>query len=425
MPQTPPESNPQLGIVLEHTPDRKPHRPGDTVSGRVYRTAAGVAPEAKVIVTLHGRSKCKITKSTGQSSQSYRSSFNCLTAPVETQVLLSRTPLHIPAGSAGESWPFAITIPPLVSDVRNEWQVKYYAAPGGTPETLFPPPATFQIQDESFIQGKEWQAFTEYYVRARIEIWHRHKGYSHTATAPFLLRNVHPGPPITEFSMRASTIQHTVSAYRLVPGVTELSFGQKTRQKLGSHKVPKLTFKVTVFLPRTLQMENTNIIPVTLVIASVSQLTSEIVQDVPQEIILKSFRLRVKPRTTVQAERHGASKSSAEVSCVPSSGAMRLLGQQICMPVTPGSGVESTPLDLGEILGIRTPERGIYPDFLTYNIVHKHELIWGLDGSVAGQDFSLSSSTYSVKILPGPGGPGEEELPGYSRGKDAPPAYSG
>ncbi|KAL4788158.1 hypothetical protein BJX76DRAFT_316507 [Aspergillus varians] len=427
MPATLALSSPQLGIVLDNAPDGKPHRPGDTITGHVLRTTVGVAPGATVTVTIHGRSKSKIQKSRGQSTSRYRTSFNCLSAPVDTQVLLSGAPLHIPEGSAGESWPFAITIPPLVRDIRDNWQRKYFTAPGGALETPFPPPGTFSFRWESFMASEKCETFTEYYVQAKLELLHQYKGRttreSHIATAPFPLRDVNPGPPITDFNMTEHRRAHTVTTYRLVPGVTELSFSQQTRQTLNSSKVPKLAFNVTLSLPRTLQVNNENTIPIILAITPNTRSSSEIIHDIPQQVTIKLLQISIKPRTFVQAERHDSSKSSPEVNLVPNS-AVASLRQQICIPVTPGAGAKSVTLDLGEILGIRMPQRGLHPDFITYNIAHKHEMLWKVTGHVAGEYFTLSSSQ-SVQILPGPGEVDGDELPGYSRGKDAPPAYDG
>lgn len=433
MPQKFAKSSPQLAIILEQPLDKQPHRPGDTITGRVYRAAPGVAPEARVSVTIYGRTKSKLTVKRGQSTSYYRTSINTLSAPIENQVLFSGSALHIPQGSAGEAWPFAIQIPPFVRDIRDAWQQKYFWSPGGSLQTPFPPPGTLHFSGDSFLSGKTCNAFTEYYVHAKIELLHQHKGRtvsdSHTAIAPFPLRNVHPGPPITDFNMKLCRQNHTASAYKLVPGVGDLSFGQKTRQLFSSSKVPKLVLSITLSLPQTLQVGNKGTIPITLRINTVTPPTSEVIHDIPQDIMITSFSLRVKPHTLVRAERHSFDKSSPEVRLVPVVPIQALAsgeGQRLCITVTPGSGeAQPEPLRLGEMLGIRVPDPGPYPtsnlqpDLLTYNILRTHKLVWEMTASVAGEHLQMGG-LQGVRVLPGPG---DGELPGYSKGNEALPSY--
>ncbi|CBF81533.1 uncharacterized protein ANIA_05622 [Aspergillus nidulans FGSC A4] len=391
----------QLAIILDRPLDGKPHRPGDTIAGRVYRTAPGVAPEAKVTVTIRGRCKSKINIRRGNSTSVYRTNFDALSTPtgVETHVLTLGQPLHIPQGSPGESWPFAIKIPDLVYDIRDEWQQKYFTAPGGHLDTPFPPPASYVFTGSS-LMGDSCYAFTEYWVEAHIELLRQHKGRTvadrHTAIAPFPLRNVHLGPAITEFNMREFKRHHTTWAYRLVPGTTKISFGQKTRQLFASSKVPKIGLRIRLSLPHTLQVGNEQTIPTTLHIDPDLDSTSLAIHGIQQEILITAVRVKVKPTTTVQAERHDFSKSTESVSLVPPGNGNRPLR----MVVTPG-GKASEPLALGEILGIRLPAGCLYPNLITYNIVRSHELKWELDGEIAGSAFKLGS-WHPVRVLPEP-----------------------
>lgn len=369
MPETPALATAQLAIILDQPLDGKPHRPGDTIAGRVYRTAPGVAPEAKVTVTIRGRCKSKITVRRSNTTSVYRTNFDALSTPtgVETHVLTLGQPLHIPRGSPGESWQFAIKIPDLVYDIRDEWQQKYFTAPGGHLDTPFPPPASYVFTGSSLL-GDSCYAFTEYWVEAHIELLRQHKGRTvadqHTAIAPFPLRNVHLGPAITEFDMREFKRHHTTWAYRLVPGTTKISFGQKTRQLFASSKVPKIGLRIRLSLPHTLQVGNERTIPITLHIDPDLDSTSAAIHGIQQEILITAVRVKVKPTTTVQAERHEFPKSAESVSLVPPGNGDRPLR----MVVTPG-GKASEPLALDEILGIRLPAGSLHPDLITYNIV--------------------------------------------------------
>ncbi|KAL4942498.1 hypothetical protein BDV06DRAFT_211771 [Aspergillus oleicola] len=422
MPQTTATSTPQLSIILEPHPSNLPHKPGDTISGRVYRTAQGVAPEARVTVALHGRTKTKLQIRRGQNTHTYRSAFNALNPASghvenQAQVLAAGAPIHIPEGGQGESWRFALTIPDLVSDVRDKWQRKYFFAPGGSGVSggeevgVFPPPVTFFWEGDNWFTGKRGHGFTEYYVQATIQLVRQDRRTEHTAIAPFPLRNVYPGLPVTDFGIQPCTKRTVIQAYRLVPGYgdAKLSFGQKTRQMFGSSKVPRLTLIVTMGLPSFLQVANPNIIPVTIKIDPVTTpgMTSEELYDIPQDVMIKSFSLRIKPRTAIQAERHGFDRSSDEVKLLPT-GTYAFFRKDFSITVTPTAAAASEAksgtggtFNLGEGLGIRVPESGLHHDLVTYNIVRSHELIWEVEGIVAGEDFKVGSSQ-PVKVLPGP-----------------------
>ncbi|KAL5335846.1 hypothetical protein BJX70DRAFT_305915 [Aspergillus crustosus] len=443
MPQTLALSSRQLGIQLDR-PQHAFFRPGDTIVGRVYRTASGVAPEARVIVTLHGRTKVKLKIRRGQSEHVYRSSFNCLSAPVDNKLLLAGAPLHIPEGSEGASWPFTITIPPVVTDARQPGDRKYYVSPGGGDGAYFPPPGSFDYShSEMMLKGARCTAFIEYYVQARIELVHQHKGRTkqdiQIATAPFPLWNVHPGPPVTDFALRPHQMRHTIVAYRLAPDMEELSIGQKTRQLFSSSKVPKLTFYLTLHLPHVIQIENTNLIPLTLVFEPILGYTSESIFNIPQQITITSCTMRIKPRTSVQAGRHDFNNSGSEVLLLQSI-AVAVLGREIGVTVTPGSKAgpeaQSAYLNLGEALDLRFRKGGLHPTFAAYNIARVHELIWEVEGSVVGERFK-SKGSHPIVVLPAPSempgvGAGvvqsqpqghSEALPGYSKRVEAPPDY--
>ncbi|KAL2813177.1 hypothetical protein BDW59DRAFT_154950 [Aspergillus cavernicola] len=417
------KSSAQLGIKLDHTAKWQ-YIPGDTIIGHVHRTAHGIAPEAKVSVTIHGHSKSRIKIRSGQSERRYESSFNCLSGPVDTQILHANAPLHIPEGSDGFSWPFAIEIPAAVRDARRESQKKHFSSPGGVDAAaLFPPPGSFTHAGESYLQGEKAKAFIEYYVQAKIEISHQYRGRTvknyQTATAPFKLKNATLGPPVTDFNMKPYGRRHSVLAYKLVPGVGELSFTQKTRQTFSSSKVPSLTFNLIIYLPSKLQIGNMNLIPLKLNIEPINTSTSELIHDIPQQVLIQSISLRLKPRTLVQAEKHRASKSATEVTLI-SPTAILALGREISITVTPGAGATAPPpLRLGEILDFRMRSR-VHPSFKTYNVNRCYELIWQVEGVVAGERFKLGS-THSVEVLPEAfelGGGGGEVLPEYNASMD-------
>jgi hypothetical protein len=430
--------DPELSIKLENprhlSPGHLPrYIPGETIIGVVRRTTPGAVPEARVVVTLHGRCTSKIKIKRGNSESRYESSFNCLSTPMEPEILFSNAPLHIPEGE-GMSWPFAVTIPPVVEDVRRADQRKHYTLPGGP---TFPPPGSFAVYSESiWTTGEKVRASVEYYVQARIELSHVHRGITkkaiHTAKAPFRLRDVKIGPPITNFNLKRHQMTQMIAAYKLVPGIGELTFGQKTRQAFMTTSVPRLTFKFNVILPHTLQLENESPIPIYLSAEPVSGSTTDIIHDVPQTIIIKSFVLRLKQQTMVQAEKHNSVISEA-VNLTPNT-AVRALGREVSLTVIPrtsGQPEESPQINLGEMLDFRMRKHGLHPTFKTYNVGRTYNLAWEVEGRVAGEKFKLGY-THQAKVLPGPSdvpefespAPRPEALPEYLELSEAPPAYS-
>ncbi|KAL3456464.1 hypothetical protein BJX64DRAFT_270692 [Aspergillus heterothallicus] len=430
--------DPELSIKLEPPTGDRQHRgyiPGETIIGVVHRNAPGAIPEAQVVVTLHGKCTSKIKISVGNSESRYESTFNCLSAPMEPQILLPRGPLHVPEGQR-LSWPFAVTIPTLVEDVRRRDQRKHYVLLDGP---SFPPPASFTTySDSSFTSGEKSKATIEYYVQARIELIHSHKGVqrktTHTATAPFRLRSVNIGPPITDFNLKQQQMTHTVFAYKLVPGTRELSFGQKTRQAFMTTSVPRLTFKLNLILPHTLQVDNTSLVPIYLSAEPVAGSTSEAIYKVPQTIIIKSFMLRLRQRTRVQAEKQ-SSETSVAINIIPDN-AINTLGREISLTITPRSGGqpdESSRINIGEMLDFRMRRHNLHPTFKTYNVGRSYDMAWEVDGRVAGEKFKLGYM-HQAKVLPGPHELLEFEssaaptalgdLPEYPGLEEAPPAYS-
>ncbi|KAL2852412.1 hypothetical protein BJY01DRAFT_244587 [Aspergillus pseudoustus] len=430
--------DPELSIKLEcSSRGRLPgYIPGETIVGVVRRIAPGAIPEAQVAVTLHGKCTSKIKIRIGNSESRYESSFNCLSAPMEPQIVFPRAPLHIPEGEE-MSWPFAITIPTVVQDVRRRDQRKLYVLLDGP---NFPPPASFATySDSSFTSGEKSRASVEYYVQAKIELVHVHRGFArkttHTATAPFRMKSVNIGPPITDFNLKRHQMTHTVVAYKLVPGTRELSFGQKTRQTFMTSSVPRLTFKLNVILPHTLQVENTSPIPICLSAEPVVGSTSEIIHDVPQTIIVKSFMLRLKQRTRVQAEDQ-SSENSVAVNLIPEN-AISALGREVSLTVTPctgGQSEESAPINIGEMLDFRMRRHNLHPTFKTYNVGRSYDMAWEVEGRVAGEKFKLGFM-HQARVLPGPhelleferpapAAPPPGALPEYPGLEEAPPAYS-
>ncbi|KAL3479075.1 hypothetical protein BJX99DRAFT_223007 [Aspergillus californicus] len=449
-PLTPVRVSADLSIKLEHTHTPMQYLPGDTIIGTVSRTAPGLLMDAQVTVAIHGNARARVLR--GGSEGPHSSWFNALSTPIEPLILHAHAPLQVPFNSAGTgagegvSWEFALTIPEVGRDIRTGLQ-KDFSEPSGADELgFFAPPASFEagapdrVSYGTYSEGParsvetgKGKGFIEYVVQARIDISTEYRGKSvkrsHTATAPFKLGCVRPGLPITDFKMKMHTARDSIAAYRLIPGMDDLSFKQKTRQAFLSSSVPRITFDIGVSVPRVLQVGNSARIPIVLVIQPVGRLTSDVVLDVPQEIVIKSFALRMRLATRFQAGGIKADQVDGEVDLIGSH-AIAALQREVRVTVTPTSGEgddRGARVDLGELLDFRL-KREFHPSFQTYNVTRMYDLMWEIEGHIAGEDFKLGRFRDAVEVLPrayvplgqmprsvaGPGPGADEVLPGYA-----------
>ncbi|KAL3482778.1 hypothetical protein BJX62DRAFT_245540 [Aspergillus germanicus] len=469
---------PSLAITLDapsshsHSHSKPTYKPGDTISGHVYRVDPSFIPEATVMVTLLGHTKTTIrAHDPGSSALRYESSFNIFTGCFDTLVLHSKAPLSGP----GMSWPFALTIPFSVLDVRESAQCegeggreRCYNSPDGSAGPSFIPPASFEIAEEfSYEDGSGVRASIEYMVQAKIEIAQGY--YNETGrpfvqrvdpvTAPFTLTSVSYSPATTDFGNKVETFQRGVSTFRLIPGVEgKLSLKQKTRQTFMSSSVPTFVMRASISLPRFLQLGNPEVIPMIVYFEGVS-VSSPLIEDVPQVITIKSLTLNLRPKTIFLAEfnpsyggpprRKSSKKLGAPVPMLPSTSIpdlKRAYDQEISFTVTPvstGSGASEIeacePLDLGAILDLRMVNH-VHPTFRTYNLARAWEMAWEMEVDVAGEGVRVGSA-HEVVILPRawegppPDAAGEslhlneqvregDLLPGYAGRDEELPAYS-
>jgi hypothetical protein len=460
---------PSLAITLDvpissahsHSYSKPTYKPGDTISGHVYRVDDSFVPEATVMVTLLGHTKTTIrARGLGPSELRYESSFNIFAGCFDTLVLHSKAPLSGP----GMSWPFALTIPFSVLDVRDSQHSEseggrdsFYSSPDGSAGPSFIPPATFEVAEEfSYEDGSRVSASIEYMVQAKIDIAQGY--YDETGkpfvqkvdpvTAAFALASVSYSPATTDFGNKVETFQRGVSTFRLLPGVEgKLSLAQKTKQTFMSSSVPTFAMRVSVSLPRFLQLDNPEVIPVIVYFEALSD-SSDVIEGVPQVITITSLTLNLRPKTVLLAEfkpsrggppeRKTSKKIGPPVPMLPSTAIpdlRRAYEQEICFTVTPGSSAaagieESEPLDLGAILDLRMVNH-VHPTFRTYNLARTWELAWEMDLEVAGERVRVGSA-HEVVILPRawegppPDAAGESlHLSEQVRGGDLLPGYAG
>ncbi|KAL2808260.1 hypothetical protein BJX63DRAFT_436315 [Aspergillus granulosus] len=447
----------QNPVQLYYLRKHPTYKPGDTISGYVYRTApvSGVIPLTTTItVTLIGHSTANIETNTGR----YESSFDIFDGRVETLVLhSSEARLQRPDESDGLCWPFAFTIPFSVRDVRDYMRhsTGFYSSPDGSEGPTFVPPGSFSLAESvaDCCSGRG-EASIKYSVEAKMELVFNDEGrgtfkVSHTATAPFQIENLSFSEPIANFGSKIETMQRGVYSYKLVPGIEGLTLAQRARKALMSSSVPRFATRVSVSLPVFLQIGNPNPIPVTVAFEPIASSTSEILHDVPQTLTITVLSIQLRPKTTMRADKTVASlndsktvtKTGMWISILPFTAIRDLRAvhdQEVSVVITPGPvGTCTELLELGAILDFRLHEN-LHPSFETYNIARSWELGCEMEVSVAGEKFRVGS-TRNVVVLPrayegpvpvreGTGGASArgrgEMLPEYEKDEELPP-YSG
>ncbi|CAN8097389.1 unnamed protein product [Discula destructiva] len=455
----------------------QPCQPGSIITGRVVRTAPGVSPRATVSIRLRGRAKTRITvtRSNGQSTthSHYRNRFNFF-EPTQTRQFLFDGPLHIAPGAAGEpaSWPFAIDVPTTASlqALRSEagqgnthW---LSLTPGDV--ILVPLPGSFYT--EGHHRNTKFEAYVEYHLEAMLMTLGSH-GKDVTAVLPIQMSAAPRRHPVSDFEIHRRSLQGLVSTYRLVPELqnADLSFKQKTKQLLGSSKVPMFGYTLQVDCPAVIQLGNPKPIPFSMRIVPDQRRTSEDIHEVDQtvaltslELVLKAHTAVIAPRTFGKQESHDTVKhhislpvvglgeiinptidtetpppdAKGAVQSLPSAQPQKPFG--LVLPSKRQVGDE-TALDIGSRMGFTLNSKDatalsrsiastcglVTPDFKTYCIRHDHTLKWKVVLEIAGKTMKHESEQTvtivgpSEEPLPPPPPPsaagqkGEEELPSY------------
>lgn len=398
MPQTQKLSTPDIGIQIEGKPR---FAPGDTISGNINRTTHIVAPRARVTVTLHGRTKAKVSPSSRNDSTHYRTSFRLLNARTTTQVVFDG-PLHIERGRAA-AWPFAMQIPRLVDPAatRSSGQEEASYEPLGRKGR--PLPGSFSFCSTGFSSSLE--AFVEYYLEAKLYVYHENRAREECfATLPVSLRMLQPGPPIADFNVRSQDCfkWDKFISHHLVPGCEDmrLSSHQKLRRFFHSRQVPHLTVKYEVEAPGVIQLGHSTPIPFFLRAIPIWSSTSEILQNVPQKIRIDSIHVEITSYTEAKAMGSLYAHSADGKSRITLGNYSHVEGREAHLPFLP----DDPPLDIGKLMDLRPGYGGLtgrlYPSFKAFNINHgHHQLSWRVRVSVAGEKSEITVRK-PVSILP-------------------------
>lgn len=412
MPRSTVQASPELEIQLEDS--RPAWTGGDVITGRVSRCAPVVSHQATINVTLVGRAKSKMTVSRGQAGTSiYRGRFNFF-PPEETKTQLLSGPIHIPETGDMHSWPFSVKVPSQLdpATVANKSQQKFSYLPLGSSEI------SAQAMPPSFFTKGLWfnityEAYNEYFLLAELTTQSGGSVKTEIATLPInVLAGSTPGP-IAEFhSQRFAPLCH-LSSHRLVPGAenSSLSLQQRTQHLFRSSKVPQYSFTLQVDCPRMLQIGNSTPIPFKLLAIREPSHTTDVLQDHDLELNLASIQLEVRSTTEILCRGTITSHS------VKGNRKTRLVDDtpitERKSPIVVPSSAKAEPLDIGKALNLTLANWGpdlraesssklahsLFPTFTTYNIQHRHKLMWKVEIGSAGTTTKITDEV-DLTLLP-------------------------
>ncbi|GJC87607.1 hypothetical protein ColLi_10445 [Colletotrichum liriopes] len=460
MPQTESKQSPDLSIQLLNP--QTPLYGGSVVLGHVVRKSHIVAPSATVRVRLLGRAKAKLVVDRGNNSTSYyRSRFNFWPDSAVTDVV-HRGPVHVaPGGGEHQAWAFALALPQH-TDAQSvnacggdsAKEACFLRSSAGIPEQ--PLPGSFYLDGRGF--SKRWHGFVEYWIEAELVV----QGKSSLVKAALPVKVFSPptpAPPISDFGLARRNMTGCVTSQRLLPGMeqAELSFKQKTQKFFGSSKVPTFHYTLNVQCPTVVQMGSESSIPFLLHLSPNREKTTDVIEDVPQTVTIKSMHLELQSTTGIicpgTLDSHEASKTR-KLCLARISSLYPTAGESIVLP----SGSKEEPLDLGAVLNLRVDLLGrvlhgtsnwreslgmtILPTFVTYCAKIEHVLHWEVHLSVAGETWKCEGGQKVLIVAPcedmasgraeaaaaaalslAPPPPAIEEIPAYDGPGEAAPAY--
>lgn len=407
-------SGSELGIRLEG--GKTSYRPGDTVSGCIYRLEPTTSTSARVTISLHGKSETRVKRSGGYTSKMVYNRFSFFDSNQTTQVLHYDKPLDIQSGGSDGSWPFIITLPkyvdPKAIDAAGIEQKRSYLPLSPDAVAAQPIPPSFN-ESRNTLGG-----FVEYYLQAKIEFVYskgfftgRAKTKSHEAIMPLQVEYV--SPPITDFHLERHVISEHISSPRLAPGMrdTRLSWSQKTKRVFGSSKIPRLFFKIHLDIPTALQLESENSVPFKVGLEPIWSSTSDDIRHVPQEFTLKSLVVRIKPVTELRMTSRSVTYARKPMDIIAED-RVGSLGANIYVQLLAADTYEDPEIvNVGKLMNFSLNREAIsriamqpqgmklYPSFTTYNISHQYQLSWELRGEIAGEKIQVDGK-HAVTLLP-------------------------
>lgn len=425
---------------------------GDTIIGKVMRRQHIVAPECQITIRLLGRAKTKIvvTRSNGNGGtrhDTYRSRYNFFghNAPETSQVIFSG-PLHV-AADQGEpaEFPFAVTIPTTPSaHLSREAERNSFLPTDPDSVAMQSLPPTYA----SYHHHKE--GYVEYWLEAQLNPGPGTNNKAVTpaqSTQPILLGAPRTMEPIQKMVKTVSSERHSITSYKLIPGMeeAELTFKQKSKQFFHTSSVPSLSYTIQMGLPVVLQLQPHDTLPLTLHLTPTTEATSPEVRKTTQKATINYINVHLKNYTLIRAGEHflGGPRESSMSDTVDLhfEKALQSLPNPMIVDIDPNSH----RIDLGALFDLRLTESGLYsgseklssvwlgppitPSFTTYNMTASHGLKVSISVTVCGKEhsdsFKFETRIMSPPAMPPSGqpSPGPSSAPEIEAGP-APPSFA-
>ena len=429
-----PVKGPDLSILLDHAVS---FLGGQVVSGYVTRKLHYVGSSTSVKVRLCGRVQSHVMGfnevSVDDIEKEKLGGIYHLFGREGIDLQLHQGPLHITRDSNDErKWPFALTIPEHPQPPPKEWYQGKSAAflrPEDRTASILPPTFSYGSSGD---YGWGSEASVGYFLEAVLS---GDKAKECKAVRPITIRSQSSPIPITDFDIhRCSEKRITISSERLLPDMqnSKLSLSQKVKQLVGLSKVPRYSFLLQTHIPGVLQLGIGALINLQLRAIPLLEESTEAIRETPPQIVIKQFSLIFDSKTsflgpgsvsqTSEGRTRSAKLASYQLAKQDShrgqahrnrSTSLSSTQAPISQPTQAGeptdpvlltvpTGEASTPLDLGEALGLDFdlhPDRyRLTPTFTSCNVKHWHELRWELVLIVAGVNTKMNA-THAVDVM--------------------------
>ncbi|KAJ5500973.1 hypothetical protein N7527_012094 [Penicillium freii] len=379
---------------------------GDTIIGSVNRDSHIVAPDAKISLTLIGRTRARLITEGYPSKASSYGNWKLFELPSQT---LLRGPIHIPSPSTPTDWiniPFSINIPEAasLSAVRHHTQEESFIPLEAHCITQHPLPGTFST---------EWtgaKVCIEYYLQAQLRYIRNGLWYVQRATAPITLGYPTVDGSGIRFALQRCSMVSRVRSQRLLPSMrdVDLSLTQKTRKILGLSSVPGFSFEVVMSVPVAIQLDDSSPIPLLIRVIPQRDGSSSAIWDVVQRVDVIAVKMSILSKVEIvlkPSEESFHRIPNDEHVSVQHLGLEKAFEQRKD-PIVTFAGPSDTPVDIGRVLRLVLRHDGlmsdgkrlsvlasIQPSFVTFNTRLSHSIIWQTSLSIAGETRTVSMTT--------------------------------
>lgn len=379
---------------------------GDTIIGSVNRHSHIVTPDAKISLTLIGRTRARLITEGYPSKVSSYGNWKLFQLPSQT---LLRGPIHIPSPSTPTDWiniPFSINIPEATSSsaVHNHEQEESFIPLEANCITQHPLPGTFSTK---------WagaKVYIEYYLQAQLRYMRNGLWRVQRATAPITLGFPTVDAGGIRFALQQCSIASRVRSQRLLPSMrgVDLSVMQKTRKILGVSSVPGFSFEVVMNVPIAIQLDDSSPIPLVIRVIPRRDASSSAMWDVVQRVDIIAVKMSIlsKVEIVVKPSEESFYKIPNDEHVFVQHLGLEKAFEQRKDPIVTFAGPSDTSVDIGRMLRLVLRHDGltsdgkrlgvltsIQPSFVTFNTRLSHSIMWQTSLSIAGETRTVSMTT--------------------------------